>query len=140
MLKYGGIKAESDANSALKVLTAKCVRSSDTINWNPEYLKRASRVRIEWCVLCPHPRLLSSELNMLLLERDYWFTLENEYVFRTLGPLYDSVCQTLVVTERDSVMSEFNAKNNLLKAIDIPSPVTVLVLRQHPRETGSSVS
>lgn len=34
-------------------------------------------------------------------------------------------------------MSKFGTKNNLLKAVDISSPVTGLVLRQRPREMDS---
>lgn len=40
--------------------------------------------------------------------------------------------------EGDSVVSEFGTKSSLSKAV--PSPVTGLVLRQPPRETGFSVS
>lgn len=42
--------------------------------------------------------------------------------------------------ESDSVVSKFGMKNNVLKAMDIPSRGTGLVWRQSPREAEFSIS
>lgn len=60
--------------------------------------------------MCPVLCLLSFGLNTVLLGRDCWFILGDDYVFRTLGP-YDSViCQTCGYREGDSVVSKFGTK------------------------------
>lgn len=80
------------------------------------------------CAVCPDLCLLSFGLNTVLLGRDCWFILKDDYLGHW-GLMTQYLSNCCGFREGDSVVSKLGTKNNLFKAVGIPSPGTVLVLR-----------
>lgn len=116
MLKCGESKVESDASSAYTRGASSQMgeRGSVTMNWNPKHFKRASRMRIEWvcCLSLSVPALISFRLKICCFGGGitdlHW---KMSMYLRHWGLLMIQSVKTLVVTERDSVVSKFNTKN-----------------------------